>query len=152
MKFRHSKSKHLPWNKKLKMDELLDPVTRAIVVYDGINPVALSTYQITTEPDLQDLPIPCLYWYELQVLQEYQGFGIGSKMVSFIEKVAHQNSHQCHKIMLTAFKALSRNLFYRSPIEFYHRCGFQIDPISPSNCLCPRMAALYDYEIMSKDV
>lgn len=153
MEFRHSRSKHLPWCKKLKLEELQDSVTRAIVIYDETDtPVGLSTYQITSEPDLQDKLIPCLYWYELQVLKGYQGYGIGSRMVLFIEEIARLNSQHCQKIMLTAFKALPRNRAYRSPIEFYGRWGFKPDQISPSRCLSPRAAALYDYEIMSKDV
>lgn len=153
MEFRHSKSQFLPWCKKTKLQELQDPLTRFIIIFDTLqNPVAFASYQLTTEPDMQDVPIPCLYWYELHVVKEYRSFGLGGYLVTAIEEIAQKNISNCQKIMLTAFKPLPRNKLYRSPIDFYIRHGFKFDPISPSQCLKPKEAALYDYEIMSKDV
>ena len=153
MEFRHSKSQYLPWSKKTKLEELQDPLTRAIILYDSVhNPVAFASYQLTTELDMQDVPIPCLYWYELHVLKDYRNFGLGGYLVAAIEEVARKNIEICQKIMLTAFKPLPRNKLYRSPIDFYLRNGFKFDPISPSQCLKSKDAALYDYEIMSKEI
>ena len=153
MEFRHTKSKFLPWNKKTKIAELNDPLTRVIVIFSqDQKPVGFAAYQLTSEPDLEDIPVPCLYWYELQIVKEYQSSGLGSHLVQCIEELARVNSGQCQKIMLTAFKALPRNKFYRSPIKFYMRHGFQPDQISPSRCLKARDAAIYDYEIMSKSI
>lgn len=153
MEFRHSKSQFLPWCKKTKLKELQDPLTRFIIIFDlAQNPIAFATYQLTTEPDMQDVPIPCLYWYELHVLKNYRNFGLGGYLVVAIEEIARKNISKCQKIMLTAFKPLPKNKLYRSPIDFYIRHGFRCDPISPSKCLKPKEAAVYDYEIMSKDV
>lgn len=153
MEFRHSKSKYLPWCKKTKLEELQDPSTRIIILFDASeSPVAFASYQFSTEPDLQDVPIPCLYWYELHVMKECRNFGLGGYLVATIEEVAKNNSDKCQKIMLTAFKKLPRNSLYRSPIDFYIRHGFKFDPISPSQCLKPKDAVAYDYEIMSKEL
>lgn len=153
MEFRHSKSQHIPWNKKTKIAELQDPLTKVIVIFTPeLKPVAFSTYQITSEPDVNEIPVPCLYCYELQVLKEFRGFGLGSYLVKCIYQIAQDNTEKCHKIMLTAFKSLPRNRLYRSPIDFYSRHGFKPDPISPSQCLKPRESSKYDYEIMSKPV
>jgi GNAT superfamily N-acetyltransferase len=153
MEFRHSKSKFLPWCKKTKLQELQDPLTRFIIIFDSIqNPIAFASYQITTEPDVQDVPIPCLYWFELQVVKHHRNFGLGSYLVTAIEEIALNNISKCQKIILTAFKPLPRNKLYRSPIDFYTRHGFKSDPISPSQCLKSKEATVYDYEIMSKDV
>lgn len=151
MEFRHSKSQFLPWSKKTKISELEDPLTRVILIYtEDYKPVGFASYQLTTEPDMQDVPIPCLYWYELQIVTEFRCFGLGSHLVKCIEEIALENSEKCQKIMLTAFKTLPRNKLYRSPINFYTRHGFEADPISPSQCLKARDASIYDYEIMSK--
>lgn len=153
MEFRHSKSKFLPWSKKAKLEELQDSLTRIILIYNSDQkPIAFASYQLTTEPDMKDIPIPCLYWYELHVVKEYRKSGVGSQLVEVIQEIARFNGDKCKKIMLTAFKALPNNRIYRSPIEFYLKHGFKFDPISPSKCLKPRDAILYDYEIMSKEL
>lgn len=112
----------------------------------------MASYQLTTELDMEDRPVPCLYWYELQVSKEYRNCGLGGYLVDCIENIALENSDRCEKIILTAFKALPKNRLYRSPIDFYSRHGFAPDPISPSQCLSARDAVAYDYEIMSKPV
>lgn len=153
MEFRHSKSKYLSWNKKTKLAELQDPLTRVIVIFsDHEKPVGFASYQLTTEPDLNDVSIPCLYWYELHIIKEFRSSGLGSYLMKCIERIAEANSDKCEKIILTAFKPLPNNRLYRSPIEFYVKHGFKADPISPSRCLKSREAQEYDYEIMSKDV
>lgn len=90
--------------------------------------------------------------YELHVSKGHQGSGLGSALLREVETIARQNSHRCEKLMLTAFKALPRSRVYRTPLPFYHRHGYRPDPISPSQCLSPKEAALYDYEILSKAV
>lgn len=154
MEFRHSKSLHLPWCKKKKTEELGDELTRVIVIQDAFNlkPAAFASYQITSEPDLNDRPVPCLYWYELQVSKDYRGLGVGGYLVGRVQRIAKMNADKCHKIMLTAFKPLPNNRIYKSPIAFYSKHGFKADPISPSQCLKAKEAAGYDYEIMSKSV
>ena len=153
MEFRQSKSQFMPWCKKTKLQELQDPLTRFIIIFDLVqNPIGFASYQLTTEPDMQDVPIPCLYWYELHIVKNYRNFGLGGYLVTTIEEIARKNISKCQKIMLTAFKSLPKNKLYRSPIDFYARYGFKYDPISPSQCLKPKEAAVYDYEIMSKDV
>lgn len=62
MEFRHSKSATLPWNKKQKIAEMKDPLTRYLVFLDDSKaPVAFASYQLTSEPDLDEKPVPCLY-------------------------------------------------------------------------------------------
>lgn len=152
MEFRHSKSQYLPWCKKTKLEELQNPLTRAIIIFDASEqPVSFASYQLTTEPDIQNVPVPVLYLYELQVIKDCRNSGLGSYLVSSIEEIAKTNASQCRKIMLTAFKSLPKNKLYQSPIGFYTRYGFKFDPISPSQCLKSKDAAIYDYEIMSKD-
>ena len=153
MEFRQSKSLSLLWCKKTKLQELQDPLTRFLIIFDmARKPIAFASYQFTTELDMQNIPVPCLYWYELQVVKNYRNFGLGGYLVSAIEGLAQKNISKCQKIMLTAFKPLPKNKIYRSPIDFYVRHGFKLDPISPSKCLKPKEAAAYDYEIMSKDI
>lgn len=153
MEFRHSKSKFLPWSKKTKLGELQDPLTKFILIYNSDHkPVAFASYQLTTEPDLQNIPIPCLYLFEVHVSKDLRKFGLGSFLVEKIEEISKINANKCKKIILTAFKALPNNKMYRSPIDFYLRHGFVVDPISPSQCLKARGAILYDYEIMSKEI
>lgn len=61
MEFRHSKSPSLPWSKSKKISELKDPITRFLVVFQELKPIAFASFQVTSEPDLDDTPIPCLY-------------------------------------------------------------------------------------------
>ena len=148
VEFRHSKSEYLPWSKKTKISELEDPKTRVIVIFEHTgNPVAFVSYQMGTE----DL-VPHLYLYELHVVKGLRSFGLGSCLVKIVEGIGRADPEKCRKIILTAFKPLKHNRMYRSPIEFYHKHGFKLDPTSPSQCLKARDAAVYDYEIMSKDV
>lgn len=148
VEFRHSKSEFLPWSKKLKISELEDSRTKVIVIAEPSTgkPVAFVSYQMGT--DLE----PDLYIYELHVVKGFRGFGLGTCLVKIIEEIGDANREKCHKIMLTAFKPLKNNRLYRSPIEFYLGHGYKLDPTSPSQCLKPRNAAVYDYEIMSKDI
>lgn len=152
MEFRHSKSQFLPWKLASKEAELNDLSTKFEVVYFCDKPVAFASYQITTEPDLCDVPIPCLYLYELHVIKEFRSAGLGSYLIKCIHEIASQNSDKCDKIFLTAFQALKNNRLFKSPIAFYLRHGFKPDPISPSQCLKPKEAKFYDYEILSKVV
>lgn len=61
MEFRHSKSATLPWSKKKKLAELEDPLTKFLIVQSEHLPVAFASYQITTEADVNDQQMPCLY-------------------------------------------------------------------------------------------
>ncbi len=85
-------------------------------------------------------------------MKAYQNSGLGSVLLGKIEEIAGACGGQiCEKIFLTAFKALPKNRLYKSPISFYLKHGFQVDPISPSRCLTfKKEASLYDYEILSK--
>lgn len=158
VEFRHSKSEYLPWSKKLKISELEDPKTRVIVMAEPSTekPVAFVSYQMGTgtDPLFADDLEPHLYIYELHVAKGFRGLGLGTCLVKMIEAFGGVNreKEKCRKIMLTAFKPLKNNRMYRSPIEFYLRHGYKLDPTSPSQCLKARDAAAYDYEIMSKDL
>lgn len=152
MKQRHDRSENLPWCRETKLEALVSPLTRFVVLYDADRPVAFTAYQLTTEPDLDDIPVPCLYCYELQVARECRSRGLGSMLLAALEVIAAARPDECHQIMLTAFHPLPRTRSYRSPIGFYERHGFAPDRISPSQCLKPRLARRYDYEIMSKRV
>ncbi len=61
MEFRHSKSSSLPWSKSKKVSELKDPLTCFLIAFSEKQPVAFASYQFTSEPDLDDKPVPCLY-------------------------------------------------------------------------------------------
>ena len=63
MEFRHSKSPALPWNRDKKISELKDPITNFLILFesDSRKPVAFASYQFTNEPDLNEVPIPCIY-------------------------------------------------------------------------------------------
>lgn len=152
VEFRHSKSQYLPWSKKLKISELENSQTRVVVLFESTGkPVAFLSYQIDRDPKAQESK-PNLYIYELHVIKEFRGLGLGTFLIKMVDTICRDNPEKCHKIMLTAFKPLKNNRLYKSPIDFYTRHGFKPDPSSPSQCLKARDAAVYDYEIMSKEI
>lgn len=79
-----------------------------------------------------------------------QGQGLGKFLLGILEEIARNDASCGGKIMLTGFKALPNNRLYKSPLDFYLKHGFQVDPISPSKVLPAKNAAFYDYEILSK--
>ena len=91
--------------------------------------------------------------YELHVSKGNQNCGLGSLLLQKVEEIAQANHACCDRIFLTAFKPLAKNRLYKSPLPFYLKHGFQVDPISPSLCLKnPKEARYYDYEILSKPI
>ena len=160
----------MPWNKSAKIAEFKDPLTRFLVIFSekSKDPVAFASYQLTTEPDVNDQPIPVVYWYytwylnsfclilfffssyEIHVKKDFRGFGLGKHLIGLLESIGRQESK--HKIMLTAFQATPLARMFTSPIKFYERLGYSPDPISPSQYLSKKEARHYDYEILSKSL
>ena len=152
VEFRHSKSEYLPWSKKTKIEELDNPHTRVIMIFESMKPVAFVSYQMGAESSSSNDFEHNLYIYELHVAKGFRSLGLGTFLVKIVEEIGRSNPDKCHKIMLTAFKPLKNKRMYRSPIDFYRNHGFKYDPTSPSQCLKARDAAVYDYEIMSKNM
>ena len=149
---RHQQSKFLSWDRTEILAQLTEPDTEFIILFDAETVAAFTCYQFSTENDMNDLPVPVLYCYQLHVLRAYRGLGLGTLLLSQLEALARANPERAHKIMLTAFKPLPRLKWYKSPVEFYTKLGYCPDPISPSQCLKAAESRNYDYEILSKNV
>lgn len=79
----------------------------------------------------------CVYCYELQVLEEYRGKGVGKYLMNILSLLA--DHFQIHKVMLTVFK--------HNPIAmnfYFNALKFKIDKSSPS-----KFDQVFDYEILS---
>ncbi len=64
-------------------------------------------------------PTPCLYVYEIQVAREFEGYGIGRRLMRICEVMAKEMVGT--KVVLTVFKS---NL---GAIRFYDKLGFMAD-------------------------
>ena len=116
----HYIAAHWGWDDGAKQRELFDPEARYIVVYDADKPVAYLHYRFVYEAKWI-----ALYIYELQVLPEYQGYGIGKHLMRLSELAAMK--HSMTFVMLTVFAGNT------SALKFYkQRMKYVVSELSPS--------------------
>ncbi|KAI8825005.1 acyl-CoA N-acyltransferase [Fimicolochytrium jonesii] len=158
-------AKDTGWSDEDKQREMTEPNARYIVVNTmggDARPVGFVYFQFTMEESCddkdevkndededegseesgEDVQIPVVYCYELQISASYQHCGLGTHLMSLIEELGRR--YHMLKCMLTAFKSNT------AALNFYRKRGYEIDGISPSNHLPPRRAARISYEIYSK--
>lgn len=117
-----------------------DPDLRYILVRDPSSQVQGFTSLMPTLEEGQ----PVVYCYEIHLKPELRGTGLASLLMSMLETVAAE-VEVIEKVMLTVFTCNQR------AVEFYQRCGFERDEISPQpRTLRGGKVKMPDYEILSK--
>jgi len=134
------------WDPPSKKRELFHQLGRFILVRAGQDlegpVVAFTTFRFEHEEDEK-----VVYCYEVQVAQEFHGYGLGKHLMRCLSEVGQ--GKQLDKVILTVFKA------NQSALTFYQKIGFNVDPISPGYT-SPSEEWVdvdedeCDYEIMSK--
>jgi ribosomal protein S18 acetylase RimI-like enzyme len=100
-------SKTIGWNEKRHQEEPKFP-ERYLILFNENDRVGFLS--LREQPN-------CLYLETLQLIQQYQGHGIGTALMMFIEQVATRKAK--NKIQLRVFK--------NNPAQaLYHRIGFEI--------------------------
>jgi ribosomal protein S18 acetylase RimI-like enzyme len=136
MKTHYEKSKRLPWDAEKKREEIFEKNMRFLICFDGDRIVAFSAFLF----DIEDKRL-VLYLYELQVIKEYQRYGIGSFLMPLVEQIA-KHAGMAY-VMLTVFR------HNESAMNFYlKKCSYTIDSFSPSK----NGRTGLDYEILSKQL
>ena len=107
---------------------------RFIVCFDNDRIVGFAAFMF----DIEDKR-PVLYLYELQVIKDYQHYGLGHFLMSLLEQIA-KNVGMSH-VMLTVFthNEIAMNFYLK-------KCSYVIDSFSPSKS----GKTGFDYEILSK--
>ncbi|KAI3390468.1 hypothetical protein diail_9568 [Diaporthe ilicicola] len=130
------------WHPSAKMEEMRDPDLRYVLVKDSHSVVQGFTSMMPTIEEGQ----PVVYCYEIHLEPELRGTGLAKLLMDMLETVAY-NIDVVDKVMLTVFTCNKR------AVDFYHKCGFVRDGISPQ----PRMlrggkVKVPEYEILSKRI
>lgn len=81
------------------------------------------------------------YCFEIQIIAEYRGMGLGRKLMNILINIGKDN--KMDKVMLTVFKKNT------NAIQFYRKLGFKPDCISPELHVDKRRAARISYIILS---
>lgn len=160
MKILYDESPGWKWDDTKKRKELLKDTTRFIVIRmgekgsssdddnGGINGSSQSQSGILSKKSvygyiaftfIAEAGVELVYIRELHVDSQFHGKGIGSYLVSLVEKIARYC--EMRLIMLTV---LTRNA---SAMKFYRNQGYAIDEVSPGFCF---NVISSPYEIMSK--
>ncbi len=136
MKAYYQKSKRLPWDAEKKKEEIFETKMRFIVCFDNDKIVGFTAFMF----DIEDKR-PVLYLYELQIIKEYQHYGIGHFLMSLMNQIA-KNVGMSH-VMLTVFthNEIAMNFYLK-------KCSYVIDSFSPSKS----GKTGFDYEILSKKI
>lgn len=98
--------------------------------------VGFAAFKLCTEKG-----VPHAYLHELQIIPERKGQGLGTILINALIRLCIQLGIPL--ILLTVF---SSNL---AAIDFYLKCGFEVDECSPSMCFNIDKANPAPYEIMS---
>lgn len=134
-------SERWAWSDVDKRTELSDPECRILVIRDARTraPVAFAAFKLLVEEGVTKAT-EVLYVYELQLVSNIRGRGLGRLLMMLLERIASEAGVKM--IMLTVFRANVKAL------EFYTRkCGFSVDECSPSRCFSVNDSP---YEILSK--
>lgn len=119
-----------------------DPDLRYILVKDPAGRVCGYTSLMPTMEEGQ----PVIYCYEIHLKPELRRTGLAALLMGFLETVAI-NIDVMDKVMLTVFTCNT------GAVDFYRRCGFERDDISPQpRKLRNGVVKEPDYSIMSKSV
>ncbi|KAL1858781.1 N alpha-acetyl-transferase [Diaporthe australafricana] len=130
------------WNPSAKREEMRDPDLRYVLIKDSHHVVKAFTSLMPTIEEGQ----PVVYCYEIHLEPELRGTGLAKLLMDMLETVAY-NIDVVDKVMLTVFTCNKRAL------DFYHKCGFARDEISPQpRALRGGKVKLPEYEILSKRV
>ncbi|ROV91523.1 hypothetical protein VMCG_09444 [Cytospora schulzeri] len=128
------------WNPSAKRKEMRDPDLRYILVEDASSQIQGFTSLMPTLEEGQ----PVVYCYEIHLKPELRGTGLSRLLIRMLEAVA-AGIDVVEKVMLTVFTCNERAM------QFYRRCGFERDEISPQlRKLRGGKVKMPDYEILSK--
>ncbi|KAI1109779.1 acyl-CoA N-acyltransferase [Nemania sp. NC0429] len=138
----HYESSTGGWKPDAKLAEMKSPELRYMLIKD---PQGVVRGFMSLMPTYEEGE-PVIYCYEIHLKPEVQRTGLGSLLMSFLERIA-SHTPPAGKIMLTCF------LSNQKALAFYKSFGFAEDPISP----VPRKLRfgrefVPDYVIMSKTV
>ncbi|KAL7791348.1 acyl-CoA N-acyltransferase [Trichoderma ceciliae] len=134
------KSSSAGWHPAVKKKEMKSPDLRYIVVRDGSGTVKGFTSLMPTFENHE----PVLYCYEVHLLPDLQGSGLGKHLVNFLITIA-ENIPSTKKVMLTCFTSNINGL------RFYQKIGFTKDDFSPRDrTLRGGKVVRPDYVILSR--
>lgn len=102
------------WDEKEKKDELKAEWMRFYIAYDEEKLVGFASFRFDLDNDRK-----VVYLYELQVIKEYQGKGIGSFFIETLEDVC--KLYKMDYLMLTVLKVNEKAKL------FYQKNRFKID-------------------------
>jgi len=130
------------WDPSAKREEMRHPDLRYILVKDARSVLRGFTSLMPTVEEGQ----PVIYCYEIHLEPELRGTGLAKLLMGLLETVAY-NIDVVDKVMLTVFTCNKR------AVEFYQKCGFVRDGISPRpRTLRGGRVKTPEYEILSKRV
>ena len=123
---------------RAKREELAAAETRHVLVTssDG-RLLGFAAWQLTEEEG-----VPVAYLLELHLEPFARGMSLGSSLVREVERLARQHGGVRGIVLTVHAKNVAAQRFYESAL------GFEVSPISPSQCAPPSMVR--DYEIMQK--
>lgn len=128
------------WHPSAKRKEMRDPDLRYILVRDSSSQIQGFTSLMPTLEEGQ----PVVYCYEIHLKPGLRGTGLSRLLIKMLETVAAE-IEVMEKVMLTVFTCNKRAM------QFYRRCGFERDDISPQpRKLRGGKVKMPDYEILSK--
>ncbi|KAL7918139.1 acyl-CoA N-acyltransferase [Trichoderma austrokoningii] len=129
------------WHPGMKKKEMKSPDLRYILVKDESGTVKGFTSLMPTFENHE----PVLYCYEVHLLPELQGSGLGKHLMNFLTTIA-ENIPSTKKVMLTCFISNTNGL------RFYEKIGFTKDDFSPRDrVLRGGKVVRPDYVILSRD-
>ncbi|XP_075982853.1 N-alpha-acetyltransferase 40 [Anticarsia gemmatalis] len=120
------------WNKERKVEEMTDDAAWYLIAREK-NGTLLAFSHFRFDMDFGD---PVLYCYEVQVESGGRRQGLGQRVLSVLEKLAHAT-----KMRYVRLTALTHN---PSAAAFFKACGYSLDETSPSKDEAAH------YEILSK--
>ncbi|KAM0455236.1 hypothetical protein ACHAO4_004112 [Trichoderma viride] len=129
------------WHPAMKKKEMKSPDLRYILVKDENGTVKGFTSLMPTFENHE----PVLYCYEVHLLPELQGSGLGKHLMNFLITIA-ENIPSTKKVMLTCFISNANGL------RFYEKTGFTEDDFSPRDrVLRGGKIVRPDYVILSRE-
>ncbi|KIW26533.1 uncharacterized protein PV07_09620 [Cladophialophora immunda] len=110
----------IKWSTSKKRREMKSPDMKYIILFDGNSHLAgFVSFMITYEDGYE-----VLYIYEIHFTPEWQGKGLGKKLMTVAELIGYNVG--ITKVMLTVFRANSR------AVTWYTRLGYEEDDFSPA--------------------